>query len=57
MPKWKVDAKEFTVSVSYHETRGTLTTIPKPVVDHLGRPERVTFILRKGKVEIRTAHD
>jgi len=55
MPKWKEGAKEFTVSVSYHETRGTLTTIPKPVVDHLARPERITFIIRKGKVEVRAA--
>lgn len=55
MPKWKADAKEFTVSVSYHETRGTLTTIPKPVVEHLSKPERITFVIRKGKVEIRRA--
>jgi len=55
MPKWKVGAKEFTVSVSYHETRGTLTTIPKPVVEHLSRPEKITFTIRRGKVEVRAA--
>ncbi len=55
MPKWKKDAKEFTVSVNYHETRGTLTTIPKPVVDHLSRPEKITFVIRKEKVEVRAA--
>jgi hypothetical protein len=55
MPKWKADAKEFTVSVSYHETRGTLTTVPKPVVDHLSRPERITFVIRGRKVEVRSA--
>lgn len=55
MPKWKVGAKEFTVSVSYHETRGTLTTIPKPVVEHLAHPAHITFVIRKGRVEVRRA--
>lgn len=56
MPKWKKDAKEFTVGVSYHEVRGYAATIPKPVMEHLARPERVTFILKREKVEIRAAH-
>jgi hypothetical protein len=55
MPKWKVGAKEFTVSVSYHETRGTLTTIPKPVVEHLSHPEKVTFVIHRGRIELRSA--
>lgn len=57
MPKWKADAKEFTVSVNYHETRGTLMTVPKPVTEHLGRPDRITFKIRGKKVEVRAAHD
>ncbi len=55
MPKWKADAKEFTVSVNYHETRGTLTTIPKPITEHLGRPERITFVILRKRVEVRPA--
>ena len=55
MPKWKADAKEFTVSVNYHETRGTLTVIPKPVTERLGRPERITFVIHRSKVEVRAA--
>jgi bifunctional DNA-binding transcriptional regulator/antitoxin component of YhaV-PrlF toxin-antitoxin module len=53
MPKWKKDAKEFTVSVTFHEMRGYQTVIPKPVAEHLSRPERVTFIIRRGRVEIK----
>lgn len=56
MPKWKEGAKEFTVSVNFHEVRGYQTVIPRPVAEHLGRPGRLTFILRKRKVEIRAAH-
>lgn len=55
MPKWKKDAKEFTVGVSYHEVRGYSATIPKPVMEHLSKPERITFTLRREKVEVRAA--
>ena len=48
MPKWKKDATEFTVSVNYHPTRGTLVFLPKPIVELLGNPSRVRFII-KGK--------
>ncbi len=55
MPKWKAGAKEFTVGVSFHEVRGYAATIPKPVAEHLGRPEKITFTLRREKVEVRAA--
>jgi hypothetical protein len=55
MPKWKRDAREFTVSVNFHEVRGYAATIPKPVMAHLDHPERITFILRKEKVEIKAS--
>lgn len=55
MPKWKKGAKEFTVSVTFHEVRGYQTVIPKPVAEHLSRPERVTFSIKRGKVEIKAA--
>jgi hypothetical protein len=55
MPKWKKGAKEFTVGVSFHEVRGYAATIPKPVMEHLSNPERITFALRKEKVEVRAA--
>jgi hypothetical protein len=55
MPKWKKDAREFTVSVSFHEVRGYAATIPKPVMAHLAHPKRLRFILKREKVEIRAA--
>ena len=48
MPKWKKDAKEFTVSVNYHEARGYQASIPKPIMEILGDPERIRFEV-KGK--------
>ncbi len=57
MPKWKEGAKEFTVSVNFHEVRGYQVVIPRPVAEHLGRPERITYVLRKSKVEVHAAAD
>ena len=55
MPKWKKDAREFTVTLNYHETRGVQLNVPRPVVEHLSSPERVTFLIKKEKVEVRAA--
>lgn len=53
MPKWKKDATEFTVSVNHNETRGYQSSIPKPVMDTLGNPDRITFLIKaKKKVEL-----
>lgn len=53
MPKWKKDATEFTVSVNHNETRGYQSSIPKPVMDTLGSPSHITFLIKpKKKVEL-----
>jgi hypothetical protein len=55
MPKWKKDATEFTVTVNFHETRGFQLNVPRPVMEHLSRPERVTFVIKREKIEVRAA--
>jgi hypothetical protein len=55
MPKWKKDAKELTVSVTFHEVRGYAATIPKPVMAHLAHPGRVTFVIERNRVVIKAA--
>jgi len=52
MPKWKKDAKEFVVGVSYNERRGDQAYLPKPVVEVLGKPESIKFTIKGKKVEI-----
>ena len=52
MPKWKKDATKFPVSVSYHAKRGAESIIPKPVIEFLKHPEKITFILRGTKVSV-----
>lgn len=53
MPKWKKDANQFTVSVNHNETRGYQSSIPKPVMETLGNPDKITFVVKpKKKVEV-----
>jgi hypothetical protein len=55
MPRWKKDATEFPVSINYVEKRGYQSSIPKPVMDILGRPSTIKFIVKGKKVEIVSA--
>ena len=53
MPKWKKNADTFTVGVNYNKTRGFQSTIPKPVMEALGNPDRITFLVKgRKKVEV-----
>ena len=45
MPKWKKDAKEFVVGVNYVENRGASSSIPKPVVEILGNPDSIKYVV------------
>jgi hypothetical protein len=45
MPKWKKDAKEFVVGVNYVENRGYSSSIPKPIIEKLGDPNMIKFIV------------
>ena len=58
MPKWKRDASHFTVGVNHNATRGYQSSIPKPVMEALGNPSRITFLIKPRKrVEIVAAED
>lgn len=55
MPKWKKNAKKFTVSVNYNELRGYQSSIPKPIMDVLGEPNAVTFVINGTQVKLMPA--
>jgi hypothetical protein len=44
MPKWKRDAKEFTVRVNYSDGRGYQSSIPIPVIEKLGNPDSIRYV-------------
>lgn len=52
MPKWKKDATEFRVGVNYNEVRGAQSSIPKPIVDLLGHPDAIKFVIKDKKVQL-----
>jgi hypothetical protein len=52
MPKWQKDAKEFVVSITYHETRGIQCYMPKPLIEHLGKPKAIKFLIKGTRVEV-----
>jgi hypothetical protein len=57
MPKWKKDAKEFVVSVSYNEKRGYQCTLPKPIMLLMGSPTKIKFLLNEKKaVEVKSVN-
>lgn len=51
-PRWKSDAKEFEVKINYHETRGDLIFLPKPISELLGKPDTVKFIIKNKRIRI-----
>jgi uncharacterized protein YcgL (UPF0745 family) len=52
MPKWKKDTKEFEVGVNYVEKRGYSSSIPKPIIEILGNPQTIKFIVQEDKKAI-----
>ena len=54
MTKWKKDAKEFVVSVNYNDARGSQCNIPKPILEFLGEPDRLKFVISGKSVKIKS---
>jgi hypothetical protein len=50
--KWKKDATKFPVSVSYHPKRGAEAIIPKPIIETLRHPDKITYIVNGSKVSV-----
>lgn len=47
MPKWKKDTKEFEVGVNFVDKRGYSSSIPKPIMEILGNPQTIKFIVQE----------
>jgi len=56
VPKWKKNATEFTVSVNYNESRGYQSSIPKPIIEALGDPKALKFIIKGNSIKIIAAN-
>jgi hypothetical protein len=56
MPRWKKGEKEFRVSIIYHEHRGCQTYPPRLVVEVLGNPKTIRFIVNNKRREAESGH-
>lgn len=56
MAKWKKGIKEFTVSVNFNKARGYQSSIPRPIIQLLGEPTHITFIIEGKTIKIRGVH-
>jgi hypothetical protein len=52
MPKWKKDETEFNTKVSYHEHRGYQCYVPRPIMEKLGKPVYIKFIVQEDEKAI-----
>lgn len=52
MPKWSKDATEFPVNVHYSDDKGTQVRIPKPLLEMLGNPEMIKFVIKGSKIHV-----
>ena len=52
VPKWSKDAKEFSVSVHYDDEKGSQVRIPKPLLERMGNPDKVIFVIDGKDVKI-----
>jgi hypothetical protein len=52
MGRWKKDETEFIVSVGYNEHRGYQCYVPRPIMEKLGTPTSIKFIIKDEKIVI-----
>ena len=55
MTQWAKDATEFTVSVTRNvKSKTSYSYIPKPILDMLSTPKRITFTIQDGQIVVST---
>ena len=52
MPKWKKDETEFSVSVSNDGNGSHVCRIPKPIIEKLGKPNKIKFVVKSNRISI-----
>ena len=52
MTRWAKDQSEFTVRLNHDTRRGCIAIIPKPILESMGVPARLKFVLEDGQVRV-----
>ncbi|MDE1829230.1 MAG: hypothetical protein KGI25_02795 [Thaumarchaeota archaeon] len=53
MTRWKKDEKEFDVKLTFDGTNSWVCRVPKPILEKLGMPEKIKFVLEGKKIEVK----
>ena len=57
LTRWKKDQKEFSVKLAFDGKNSTICRVPKPIVEFLGNPENLKFVIRgKGIIVTKDFH-
>ncbi|MDH3311583.1 MAG: hypothetical protein OEM28_00350 [Nitrosopumilus sp.] len=46
MTRWKKNQKEFSVKLTFDGANSTICRVPKPIIEFLGKPENLKFVIR-----------
>lgn len=52
MTRWKKNEKEFGVSLNNDNAGSLICRIPKPIVDLLGKPEGIKFLIQGKRIVV-----
>ncbi|WOV93210.1 MAG: hypothetical protein R1F52_00790 [Candidatus Nitrosoabyssus spongiisocia] len=56
MTRWKKDETKFNVKLQYHDTRGCMVIVPKPILEELNEPKTIVFEIKKnGSISVNKA--
>jgi hypothetical protein len=54
LTRWKKDETTFHVALSFDGTNSKRCRIPKPIIDFLGDPESLKFVIHGKKIQVIT---
>ncbi len=58
MTRWKKDETEFKVAITENKHRNTsFSYIPKPILEQLGDPTSLKFLITKGKIIVKSGDE
>jgi hypothetical protein len=52
MPKWSKGARAFVVTLDCYKNRGCKAQVPRPIMEMLGQPKKLRYVVKGNKVEI-----
>lgn len=55
MTRWQENETKFQVTINYNLKKGSIIRVPKPILQRLGNPDTITFLIEGNKIRIATS--